>query len=46
MKLTLYCNPEVKRVLKDGSTVPANDYKNTMEIDAGDAVIYTWSNKK
>ena len=45
MKLTLYCDPQVKRVLKDGSTVPANDYKNTMEIDAGDAVIYTWRTK-
>lgn len=46
MKLTLYCDPEVKRVLKDGSTVPANNYKNTMEIDPGDAVIYTWPTKK
>jgi hypothetical protein len=46
MKLTLYCDPAVKRVLKDGSTVPANDYKNTMEIDAGDAVIYTWPTAK
>ena len=42
MKLTLYVDPAVKRVLKDGSAVSANDYKSTMEIDAGDAVIYTW----
>ncbi len=45
MKLTLYCDPSVKRVLKDGTSVPANDYKNTMEIDAGDAAIYTWPTK-
>lgn len=46
MKLTLYCDPFVKKVLKDGSSVPANDYKNTMEIDAGDVAIYTWPTAK
>ncbi|MEO9004328.1 MAG: hypothetical protein ABI288_06310 [Ginsengibacter sp.] len=45
MKLTLYCDPSVRKVLKDGSLVAANDYKNTMEIDAGDAAIYTWTTK-
>lgn len=45
MKLTLYVDPSVKRVLKDGTSVPANDYKNTMEIDAGDVAIYTWPTK-
>jgi len=42
MKLTLACDPAVKRILKDGSAVPASDYAHTMEVDPGDAMIYSW----
>lgn len=42
MKLTLFCDQGVNRVLKDGSLVPAARYKNTMEVEPGDAVIYQW----
>jgi hypothetical protein len=42
MKLTIDCDSTVGKVLKDGSTVPAKGYMNTMEIDPGDVAIYTW----
>ena len=43
MKLTLLVDDSVKKILKDGTIVPANTYALTLEIDAGDAAIYTWS---
>jgi hypothetical protein len=43
MKLTLLVDDSVKKILKDGTIVPANTYASTLEIDAGDAAIYTWS---
>lgn len=45
MKLTLAGDAAVKRILKDGSIVPASAYTNTLAIDAGDAVIYMWKNQ-
>jgi hypothetical protein len=45
MKLTIDCDSTVKKVLKDGSLVPADAYIGTMEIDPGDAAIYMWTNK-
>ena len=42
MKLTIDCDSIVKKILKDGSMIPANAYTNTMEIDPGDAAIYMW----
>lgn len=42
MKLTIDCDSTVKKILKDGSMIPANAYTNTMEIDPGDAAIYMW----
>jgi hypothetical protein len=42
MKLTLECNPEVKRILKDGSDVPVSAYAATQVVDPGDAAIYSW----
>jgi hypothetical protein len=42
MKLTIECDPIVKKVLKDGTLVPASAYNPTMEIDPGDAAIYMW----
>jgi hypothetical protein len=43
MKLSLECDGMVKKVLKDGSLVPAKVYMSSMEIDPGDIAIYTWS---
>ena len=42
MKLTFVADETVKRVLKDGSLVPANMYAYTIDVEPGDAVIYTW----
>ena len=42
MRLTLYTDEAVKKVLKDGLLVPAHDYAPTIYVEAGDAVIYTW----
>jgi hypothetical protein len=43
MKLTIACDPMVKRILKDGSAVPANAYTPTIVVDPGDVAIYQWS---
>jgi len=42
MTLYLESTNNVQRVLKDGSLVPAGAYQSKMEIDPGDAAIYTW----
>jgi len=42
MDLTTNCDPKVKRVLKDGTLVPASAYNTTIEVDPGDIVIFTW----
>jgi hypothetical protein len=42
MNLTFLGDSSLKRVLKDGSIVPANVYANTIEVDAGDMVIYSY----
>ena len=44
MDLYIECDSKVKRVLKDGSTIPANLYQNNTEIDAGDIMIFMWEN--
>jgi len=43
MQLTLYTDEKVKKVLKDGVLVPVRDYTPTIYVEAGDAVIYTWT---
>jgi hypothetical protein len=42
--MTLYveCENNVRKVMKDGSFVPATVYQARLEIDPGDAAIYTW----
>lgn len=45
MELNIHCDPQVKRVLKDGSLVPANAYLDTLEVEPGDVMIYTWMKK-
>lgn len=42
MSLTLMGNDSLKRVLKDGTIVPASVYANTIEVEAGDMVVYTY----
>ncbi|MDR0725288.1 MAG: beta-galactosidase, partial [Prevotellaceae bacterium] len=42
MILTLIVDDSVKKVQKDGTLVPANIYAKTIEVDPGDAAIYTW----
>lgn len=42
MKATIVTEDKVKRVLKDGTLVPASTYTNTLEVDPGDMVIYSW----
>ncbi len=46
MKLTLVAEGSVKRVLKDGTIVPAGVYSNTLEVASGDVIIYTWTKNK
>lgn len=45
MKLTIATDDRVKRVLKDGTLVPANAYTPSIEVDPGDVVVYMWLNK-
>lgn len=42
MNLYIECENNVRKVLKDGSEVPANGYLNKMAIDPGDIAIYSW----
>ena len=42
LSLTLSGDPSLKRVLKDGSIVPASAYASTIDVEAGDVVIYTY----
>lgn len=45
INLTVYGDESVKKVLKDGTIVPASVYENTMELDPGDAAIYMFPNQ-
>ena len=42
MELTIGCDLTVKKILKDGTSVPARAYINSMKIDPGDVAIYMW----
>jgi hypothetical protein len=42
MNLYVECDNKVRKVLKDGTLVPAGSYQIKMELDPGDAAIYTW----
>ena len=42
MNLTLSGDASLKRVLKDGSIIPASVYASTIEVEAGDMVIYIY----
>lgn len=40
INLTVYGDDSVKKVLKDGTIVPASAYESSMELGPGDAAIY------
>ena len=40
MKLIISTDDSVKKVLKDGSLIPAADYANATEVEPGDVAIY------
>jgi hypothetical protein len=40
INLTVYGDESVKKVLKDGTIVPASGYESSMELDAGDASVF------
>jgi hypothetical protein len=40
MNLVFYGDDSVKKILKDGTIVPASAYENSLELDPGDAAIY------
>lgn len=42
MSSTLSGDPSLMRVLKDGSIVPASAYASTIDVEAGDVVIYSY----
>ncbi len=42
MMLFVECEKKVRKVLKDGSLVPADAYQARQEIEAGDVAIFTW----
>ncbi len=46
INLTLYGDESVKKILKDGTIVPASVYENSMELDPGDAAIYMFLKSK
>ena len=46
INLVFYGDDTVKKVLKDGTVVPASAYENSFELDAGDAAIYTFPKTK
>lgn len=40
VNLTVYGDDSLKKVLKDGTIVPASAYENSMELDAGDLAVF------
>ena len=46
INVTVYGDDSVKKVLKDGTVVPASAYDNSMELDPGDAEIFMFPTVK
>ncbi|MCX6219749.1 MAG: hypothetical protein NTZ69_02025 [Bacteroidia bacterium] len=46
INLTVAGDETLKKVLKDGTIVPAGAYETTMELDAGDASIFMFPTSK
>ncbi len=46
INLTVFGDDRVKKVLKDGTLVPASAYESSMELDPGDASIFMFPTEK
>ena len=46
INVTVFGDDSVKKVLKDGTVVPASVYENSMELDPGDAEIFMFPTAK
>jgi hypothetical protein len=46
INLTFFGDDTVKKILKDGTIVPANVYESNMELDPGDASVYMFPKEK
>ena len=46
MKLIMYTDDSVKKILKDGTMIPANEYASAMEVEPGDVAIYMFPTSK
>ena len=46
INVTVYGDESLKKVLKDGTVVPATAYENSMELDPGDAEIFMFPTVK
>jgi hypothetical protein len=46
MTLNIECEKNVKKVFRDGTSVPANAYQEKTEVDPGDVAIYSWITDK
>jgi hypothetical protein len=46
INFTFYGDDTVKKVLKDGTLVPARAYESSLELDPGDAAIYQFPKSK
>jgi hypothetical protein len=46
MKLVIYTDETVKKVMKDGSLIPATEFAAVTEVEPGDAAIYMLNAKK
>jgi len=46
INLTVYGDESVKKVLKDGTVVPASAYESSMELDPGDASVFMFPTEK
>jgi len=45
INLTVYGDETVKKVLKDGTIVPASIYESSLELDPGDVSIFMFPNQ-
>jgi hypothetical protein len=45
IRLTIFTDDTVQKVLKDGTLVAASAYDNALELDAGDVAIYMFPTK-
>jgi hypothetical protein len=46
MKLVMYADDTVKRVMKNSIVLPAREFTNSTEVDPGDMVVYMFPSRK